>query len=74
MLIRENVALKSMNLFEYSSFGFFVLYILEKVNINIVICSISINKQNIFISLKETVLSRKKVIIRVWISEYVKLR
>lgn len=73
MLIRENVALKSMNLFEYSSFGFFVLYILEKVNINIVICSISINKQNIFISLKETVLSRKKVIIRVWISEYVKL-
>lgn len=63
-----------MNLFEYSSFGFFVLYILEKVNINIVICSISINKQNIFISLKETVLSRKKVIIRVWISEYVKLR
>lgn len=74
MLIRENVALKSMNLFEYSSFGFLVLYILEKVNINIVICSISINKQNIFISLKETVLSRKKVIIRVWISEYVKLR
>lgn len=74
MLIRENVALKSMNLFEYSSFGFFVLYILEKVNINIVICSISINKQNIFLSLKETVLSRKKVIIRVWISEYVKLR
>lgn len=63
-----------MNLFEYSSFGFFVLYILEKVNINIVICSISINKQNIFLSLKETVLSRKKVIIRVWISEYVKLR
>lgn len=74
MLIRENVALKSMNLFEYSSFGLFVLYILEKVNINVVICSISINKQNIFISLKETVLSRKKVIIRVWISEYVKLR
>lgn len=74
MLIRENVALKSMNLFEYSSFGFFVLYILQKVNINIVICSISINKQNIFLSLKETVLSRKKVIIRVWISEYVKLR
>lgn len=63
-----------MNLFEYSSFGLFVLYILEKVNINVVICSISINKQNIFISLKETVLSRKKVIIRVWISEYVKLR